>query len=37
MRHAATFLRWREDREPASCTWAQLGESPPDWSWAEPD
>ena len=35
MRHAATFLRWREDREPSSCTWAQLGESPPDWSWDE--
>jgi len=31
MRHAATFLRWREDRDPASCTWAQLGESPPSW------
>jgi ATP-dependent DNA ligase len=37
MRHAATFLRWREDRKPSSCTWAQLGESPPDWSWAEPE
>jgi ATP-dependent DNA ligase len=30
-RHAATFLRWRPDREPASATWAQLGESPPSW------
>jgi ATP-dependent DNA ligase len=24
-RHAATFLRWREDRDPSSCTFAQLG------------
>jgi ATP-dependent DNA ligase len=23
-RHASTFLRWREDRSPASCTYAQL-------------
>ena len=23
-RHAATFQRWRPDREPASCTYAQL-------------
>lgn len=23
-RHATTFLRWREDRTPASCTYAQL-------------
>lgn len=23
-RHAATFLRWRKDREPRSCTFAQL-------------
>jgi ATP-dependent DNA ligase len=30
-RHAATFLRWRPDRKPESCTWAQLGESPPSW------
>jgi ATP-dependent DNA ligase len=30
-RHAATFLRWRTDREPRTCTWAQLGESPPVW------
>jgi len=30
-RHAATFLRWRPDREPETCTWAQLGESPPSW------
>lgn len=30
-RHAATFLRWRPDREPGTCTWAQLGESPPSW------
>jgi ATP-dependent DNA ligase len=31
IRHAATFLRWRPDREPRTCTWAQLGESPPSW------
>jgi ATP-dependent DNA ligase len=31
IRHAATFLRWRPDREPKTCTWAQLGESPPAW------
>jgi ATP-dependent DNA ligase len=30
-RHAATFLRWRPDRTPETCTWAQLGESPPSW------
>ncbi|MGH2679905.1 MAG: ATP-dependent DNA ligase [Actinomycetota bacterium] len=32
IRHAATFLRWRPDREPETCTWAQVGESPPSWS-----
>jgi ATP-dependent DNA ligase len=31
-RHAATFLRWRPDRKPGTCTWAQLGESPPSWA-----
>jgi ATP-dependent DNA ligase len=31
-RHAATFLRWRTDRDPRSCTWGQLGESPPSWA-----
>jgi ATP-dependent DNA ligase len=30
-RHAATFLRWRPDREPETCTWAQVGETPPSW------
>jgi ATP-dependent DNA ligase len=30
-RHAATFLRWRPDREPETATWDQLGESPPFW------
>jgi ATP-dependent DNA ligase len=35
IRHAATFLRWRADREPLTCTWAQVGESPP--AWALPD
>ena len=28
-RHAATFLRWRPDREPRSCTFAQFEETPP--------
>jgi ATP-dependent DNA ligase len=32
IRHAATFLRWRPDRKPETCTWAQLGESPPSWA-----
>jgi ATP-dependent DNA ligase len=27
-RHSARFLRWRDDREPASCTFAQLDRSP---------
>jgi ATP-dependent DNA ligase len=31
IRHAATFLRWRPDREPRTCTWAQVGEDPPAW------
>ncbi|MDP9297347.1 MAG: hypothetical protein M3O98_01580, partial [Actinomycetota bacterium] len=31
-RHAATFVRWRTDREPGSCTFEQLGESPPSWA-----
>jgi ATP-dependent DNA ligase len=31
IRHAATFLRWRPDRDPRTCTWAQVGESPPTW------
>jgi ATP-dependent DNA ligase len=31
-RHAATFVRWREDRDPRSCTFAQLpGAEPPTW------
>ena len=31
-RHAATFLRWRDDREPRSCTFEQLpGAEPPAW------
>jgi ATP-dependent DNA ligase len=33
MRHAATFVRWRADRDPRSCTWDQLGLEPPSWSW----
>ena len=31
IRHAATFLRWRPDRDPRTCTWTQIGESPPSW------
>ena len=27
-RHAATFLRWRPDRDPASCRYDQLAETP---------
>ena len=30
-RHAATFVRWREDREPKSATFEQLGVEPPQW------
>ena len=30
-RHAATFVRWRDDRSPASCTFAQVGAEPPAW------
>jgi ATP-dependent DNA ligase len=37
MRHAATFVRWRDDREARSCTWAQLGLEPPSWSWSDQD
>jgi ATP-dependent DNA ligase len=34
-RHAATFIRWRDDRDARSCTFEQLGvEAPP---WATPD
>jgi ATP-dependent DNA ligase len=32
IRHAATFLRWRPDRDPKTCTWAQLGVLPPVWA-----
>ena len=35
MRHAATFVRWRPDRDARSCTWGQLGLEPPSWSWDE--
>ena len=28
-RHAAIFLRWRADRQPSSCTYAQLEVTPP--------
>jgi ATP-dependent DNA ligase len=37
MRHAATFVRWRDDRDARSCTWAQLGLEPPSWSWGSWD
>jgi ATP-dependent DNA ligase len=31
-RHAATFVRWRDDREPRSCTFEQLPRAePPAW------
>jgi ATP-dependent DNA ligase len=31
-RHAATFVRWRDDREPRTCTFEQLpGAQPPAW------
>jgi ATP-dependent DNA ligase len=30
-RHAATFLRWRDDRTPSSCTFEQIGARPPVW------
>jgi ATP-dependent DNA ligase len=30
-RHAATFVRWRDDREPRSCTFDQVGAEPPSW------
>jgi ATP-dependent DNA ligase len=31
-RHAATFVRWREDRSPSSCTFEQVGAEPPSWA-----
>ncbi len=31
-RHAATFVRWRDDRSPASCTFEQIGAAPPSWA-----
>ena len=30
-RHAATFVRWRDDRDPRSCTFDQLGVPSPEW------
>ena len=30
-RHSATFVRWRDDREPTSCTFEQVGAEPPSW------
>ena len=36
IRHAATFVRWRDDREPRSATFGQIpGAEPP--AWPEPD
>ena len=31
-RHAATFVRWRDDRDPRSCTFEQVGAEPPSWA-----
>ena len=32
VRHAASFVRWRDDREPATCTFDQIpGAAPPVW------
>ena len=31
IRHAATFVRWRDDRASTSCTFDQVGASPPSW------
>ena len=33
-RHSATFVRWRDDRDPRSCTFEQVGAEPPQW-WGE--
>jgi len=30
-RHAATFVRWRDDLTPTSCTFDQVGAEPPSW------
>jgi ATP-dependent DNA ligase len=30
-RHSARFIRWREDRDPRSCTFEQVGAEPPTW------
>jgi ATP-dependent DNA ligase len=30
-RHYATFVRWRDDRDPHSCTFEQIGAEPPPW------
>jgi ATP-dependent DNA ligase len=30
-RHAATFIRWRDDRDPGGCTFDQLGAIAPVW------
>jgi ATP-dependent DNA ligase len=31
IRHAATFVRWRDDRKPESATFSQIGAEPPTW------
>ena len=32
VRHAASFVRWRDDRDPRSCTFTQIpGAEPPAW------
>jgi ATP-dependent DNA ligase len=35
-RHAATFVRWRDDRTPESCTFEQVGAQLPSWGDPEP-
>jgi ATP-dependent DNA ligase len=35
-RHAATFVRWRDDREPTSVRFEQLGVEPPAWPDGDP-
>jgi ATP-dependent DNA ligase len=31
-RHSASIVRWRPDRDPESCTFEQIGGSPPAWA-----
>ncbi|HEY7668278.1 MAG TPA: ATP-dependent DNA ligase [Actinomycetota bacterium] len=34
-RHSASIVRWRQDRDPESCTFEQLGAEPPSWAFEE--